>query len=337
MSQDHNSLQVIPQYDSIGTNVNKTNLQEVEVVQMYQETPKAASTPLAVVTQAAANQEAPAVKEEVKEEAKTEGNRRDALKRLSDRERKLTESEKAVKEKLAKAEDFQKFYEQAKEDPRLIAKAFGMETGEFLKKMQHKVLDLKEEAPKPEVIAQQRIAQLEEQTKRLAETQAQAQKSAYVNQAILPILTKNAEKYPELSMNPEVYSSYIYDVINSHWRETGGEKGGEIWQADKVAEALEAQAQEDLKAKAEVLRKSPTAKKYFKEEVETVQIAPVRTISSSLGSNASGGLPTLPEKTSDGAKIVYTSSLDPREARRQKTAQAIKQQFPDRFTKTNKK
>ena len=336
------TLITVNKYDDLGTNVNKNTLGEAQIVKMYDEVPAKPSTPLEAVTQAAVQDN-----QEVKEEkTETEVSRRDSLKRISERERKANEKEKLANEKLAKAEQFHDSFKKFEEDPTLLAKAMGMETSEFLRKLQNKVFDIKEEpvkSVKQEDAIQQRFDQLEQQTKRLAEENFKSQKNTYISQHILPVLAKDPERFAELNAKIESSASYIHDLVHNHWLETGGREGkqGEIWSTEQVAEELEAELVAEKEKAIEELKKSPKLKKYFKDEVEVEQVstkpAPVKTITSSLGSNASGGLPELPSRNQDGTKIVYNTVSDPREARRLRTAAAIKAQFPDRFTKTNKK
>lgn len=329
-----NTLQVITKFDAVGTNVKVDSLQDAKVVNLYQEAKPV--TPVAAVTQAAVAGNA-AEKEVSKEEAKeVEPSRRDALKRISDRERELAKTERLAKEKLAKAEAFHEASKRFEEDPTLIAKAMGMETGEFLKKLQNKVLDIPQEAVKPEDVMQKRLAAMEEQTKKLQDMQHQSERTTYLQQYILPVVTKDPDKFACINSDP-AYSAHIYDLIEAHYHET---KGKEIWKVEDVAEALEQTLVAEREEVAKKLKNDPILKKYFKDEVEVKSVptsAPVKTITSSLGANASGGLPNLPDRNAEGTKVSYIAVTDRREARRQATAQAIRQQFPEKFTKNNKK
>lgn len=313
-----------------GTNINKTILEEAKIENLYQAAP-------------AKLEEAPA--HQIKAEGEVgsvavpkEKQRKDALERISARERALMQKEKLANEKLAKAEEFQRFFEQSKEDPKLIAKAYNMETGEFLTKIQNNILNIKDEPKKPEQVIQQRFDLLEEQTRNLAEANFKAQRNNYISQHILPVLLKEADKFQFINDKLDLYAPYMHDMIHNHWIDTGGEKGGEIWKTEDVAEELEKELTDQAEKQAIELKKNPKLKKYFKEEVEIEHIAPVslKTITSSIGSNSSGGLPDFPKQNAEGTKIIYSETLDPKEAKRLRTAQAIAKQFPERFTRNKK-
>lgn len=328
------TLTTITKFDDIGTNINKNTLGESQVVNLYQDTSKASTEPEPKVE----------TKAELKDKTETEVSRRDSLKRISERERKTMEKEKLANEKMAKVEQFHESFKKFEEDPTLIAKAFNMSTEEFLRKYQNKIFDIKEDSPKPETVAQDRLSALEDQTKRLSELNFQNQKSNYVNQFIVPILSQQPEKFELVNEKMAAHANYIHDIIHHHWMETGGNNGGEIWEAKTVAEELEKELTENKEKEIEELKKSPKLRKYFKEEsvnkidVEITHLNKTspKTITSSLGSNADGGLPQLPQANKDGNKIIYQSLMDPKEAKRQKTAAAIRQQFPERFTKNKK-
>lgn len=275
------------------------------------------------------------VESEVKEESEGEVSRRDALKRISDRERKVSEQAKEVKDKLAKAEEFQKFFEAAKEDPTLIAKAFGMETGDFLRKMQNKVFDIKEE-PKKEDPVQTRFNALEQQTQQLLKAQADANRYGVISQHIMPVLTKDPEKFQVIHEDLNNNTNYIYDLINSHWLETGGEKGGEILDANAVAEALEEKLTEKKLKDLENMKKLPKFRSQFVSQEDKKENKESKEVTSPAKSVSAKAAPARPHQTADGAAIVYQDTLDSKDRKHEESKRYLRENFPHLFGKNKR-
>lgn len=283
--------------------------------------------------------EAQEAKVEGQEETPDRVQRRDAFKRAAEQERKAQATLKEAQAQMAQAKQVVDFFEQAKKDPTLIAKAMGMEQEVFLKTYQDRVFGLDTKAPevKPEEEVKQRLDKYEQE--RAAERQAAAQwqaqqaKERYIADKILPEIASNVEKYELLNMDgKEKVAAYMYDMMNAHYQQTGQE-----FSAAEVAEEMERQLTEDAENRIAQARKVKKLSKHFREEEKARQEAvaasapaglkqaPVKTnvFGNTLSDRLGGVPPTAQSPNTPTAPIVASSRDEYKKKKLERTMQKL--------------
>jgi len=236
--------------------------------------------------------------------------RRAAFKRAADVERRAMQLKKKAEEDIASASQFKQFMALAKEDPTAVAKALGMEPGEFLRQYQNKIFSIPTEPTAPkEITVEERLAKLDEERKQeraqFAEWNTQKTKQDYVSNKILPVLMGNTEKFEILThKGANEVASYIYDLMNEHYKSTGEE-----WKVEDVAEEFENQLCKEYEEAATKAMKLKKLSKFFRED--TSAEADVIGVPAELGENPSTTNPSvsdfIPETRPQERKSLSTS------------------------------
>lgn len=178
--------------------------------------------------------------------------------------------QKEAQAKLAQAQRFEQVAKTAHENPVEVAKALGMTPEEFLRKYQNQMFNIPE--PKPELDPQeqmkQRFEQYEQERKREREEhetfKAQTIRQNYISTKIMPIITGDPDRFELLNYNnAELSASYMYDLMDAHYRQTGEE-----WSAQDVAEAYENELQKELEDKLSKIRGVKKFSKHFREATD---------------------------------------------------------------------
>lgn len=226
---------------------------------------------------------------EVEKEDKKESNRKDAWARAHEESRKAAEERKAAAEerKLLKqeADQLRSFLEKAKNDPRMAAKAIGMDEGEFYRRYTNQMYSIEEEAKQPaNEPLEQKVDRLEKE--RIERDRADRERSSkiqfendvknYIKTKIEPAL-EDPDRYELIHKNgKDSCLGYIYDIMNSYYLETGEELN-----ATEVADAFEKKLLLEAKDKKAIL---DSIKKLAPEEQPHLGSAK-KTISGSQRSN----------------------------------------------------
>jgi antitoxin component of RelBE/YafQ-DinJ toxin-antitoxin module len=195
--------------------------------------------------------------------------RRAAFKRAADVERRAVQMQKQAQEQLNQMKQFQSFMEQAKKDPTAVAKALGMDPTEFLRQYQNQMFNIPNEPVKPaEESVQERLARYEEERKRekeeLQQYKSQQIRNEYIQSRILPVIISDPDKFELLNQNgKEQCASFIYDMMDAHFRTTGEELN-----PLDVAEEMEAQLTKEFEEKLVATRKVKKFAKHFRTDTD---------------------------------------------------------------------
>lgn len=182
--------------------------------------------------------------------------------RAAAREQALEAREKAIAERVAKAERVEKALANRDTDPLAVFDALGIEIDKFADK-------LIEGPPKKKDPTQTAVeelrAQLEElRNERARDTQARVEKQradavAAFQKEIADTIQKSADKF-ELVTEKQA-ANLVYAVIDQHFAKTEKETGtGELLDIAEAAAMVEAALEKDVKTEAEFLVKSKSKK-----------------------------------------------------------------------------
>jgi hypothetical protein len=227
-----------------------------------------------------------------KSPAEKRQERASSFRQAADVERRAQQELKAAKEQISKMKQTQELILQAKSDPIAIAKALNMEPAEFLRQYQNAMLNIPNEPIKTkEETIEERMARYDQERKAEKEefikNQSYVARNGYISSRILPVIDSDPDRFEIINQNgKEQCASFMYDMMNAHYLETGEELNPE-----DVAEEMENQLQIEFESRIESTRKLKKFKKHFREDTD----APGQEI-------------TIPDQL--GSKEIRQSSID---------------------------
>lgn len=196
--------------------------------------------------------------------------RREEFHRARNAEARAMQLQKEMEGQRKQFDQFKQFMEMAKKDPTAVAKAFGMDPTEFLRQYQNAMFNIPNEPPKPtpEEDLKARIERYEEERKQekqaMIQEREQMQRSNFIQFQILPVINGNTERFELLNLNgKEQCAEFIYDMMNSHWQQTG-----EVLKAEDVAEEMENQLAKEMEDKINSTKKLKKFNKHFRYDTD---------------------------------------------------------------------
>ena len=192
-----------------------------------------------------------------------------AFKKAADVERRAQQELKAAREQLAQVKQFNELMAQAKKDPTAIARALGMDPTEFLRQYQNSMFNIPSEPDKPkEETLEERMSRYEQERRaekeELLRMQSHNIRTNYIQSKILPVIQADLDKYELINSNGvEQSASFIYDLMDAHYRNTGEELN-----AADVAEEMENQLMKEFESRIEFTKNVKKLKKHFRTDTD---------------------------------------------------------------------
>lgn len=156
--------------------------------------------------------------------------RRVAFKRAADVERRAMQMQKEAQATLQQTKQVKQFMDMFDKDPIEAVKILGRDPEAAFAKFQNAMLHIPNDPPKPtaEQEYRQRLDRLEEERKREKEEAAKRNwefnKQDYVSNHIVPVITGDPDRFEILNGNdPKLIGAFIYDMMNTHFLNTGEE------------------------------------------------------------------------------------------------------------------
>lgn len=217
-------------------------------------------------------------------------------------------------EALKELNEYRSLKERAKTDPLAFVKHHGIE----YKQLTDQVLN--DERPTPEMLISNLQAKIEAlEAERSDERKAHDQKQrdqlvSTFRDGIKDFVETNGEKFELI----KAFGAHdqIFNMIHNHWKETGGQDGGEYLPVEKVAEYLENQMFEEAQKLMTLKKLSPKDQAKVEAALESKDNAPFvpqkpqpRTLTNNLsssGAQPSGSKPYLrdDESLQEAAKLI---------------------------------